>query len=119
MKAIELSALSKTGVYVKSPQEDISSIATGISGYKGHVHLSVGKVLNDDFETPDDIAKWLDKEIISLYVLHPTNFFAYEQLYGHYPKGVYSDKKIPFDVSKLTKEKQRFDAHINATFCRN
>jgi 1-acyl-sn-glycerol-3-phosphate acyltransferase len=114
LKAKELCAVSETGVYVKSPQEDISSIAAGISGYKGHIHLSFGDVLHNAFQAPEDISKWLDREIINLYVLHPTNYFAYERLYGNYPQGVYSDKNIPFDVSKLVKEKLDFDAHINA-----
>lgn len=114
LKARELFALSEAGVYVKSPQEDISSIATGISGYKGHVHLSFGEVLQKDFDSPDAVAKWLDTEIISLYVLHATNYFAYYRLYGEYPIGVYSDQNIPFDEHLLVREKLRFDEHINA-----
>lgn len=114
LKAKELYALSESGVYVKSPQEDITSIATGISGYKGHVHLSFGNVLSDEFESAEDIAKWLDKEIISLYVLHSTNYFAYQRLYGVYPEGVYSQNNVPFDAENLADEKKKFDAHIDA-----
>ena len=115
LKARELYALAETGKYVKSKYEDITSIATGISGYKGHVHLSFGDPLPEGLESPDDVAQWLDRQIIDLYVLHPTNYFAYYRVYGKYPEGgVYSDKHLPFMPEKLSGEKKKFDAHIDS-----
>jgi 1-acyl-sn-glycerol-3-phosphate acyltransferase len=114
LKARELSELAIKGGYKKTPHEDITSIATGISGYKGRVHLSYGKPCSEKFATAEDVAEWLDKEISDLYVLHPTNFFAYYCLFGEYPQCVYSDRHIPFNAENLLAEKARFDAHIDA-----
>ncbi len=116
MKAAELYALEHDGEYIKGEQEDISSIAKGITGFKGHVNVSYGQQLTEDFETPDDLAKWLDEQVIGLYVLHPSNYFAYQALYGEWPKGNYSAQHRPFSEtlldSELKIEKQRFDARL-------
>lgn len=116
MKATELYAVEHKGVYVKGEQEDIKSIAKGITGFKGHVHVNYGKQLEQDFETPDELAAWLDEQVVSLYVLHPTNYFAYHALYGEWPKGNFSAQHRPFSASlldtELKSEKQRFDARL-------
>lgn len=113
LKARELYAVSEQGGYVKSQYEDITSIATGISGYKGHVHLSFGEPLQQSFQTPEEVSGWLDRQIIDLYVLHPTNYFAYERLYGKYPADIYPDKQTVLDGNSLAEERARFDTHIN------
>ena len=112
LKARELYALKHEGKYIKGEQEDIASIAKGITGYKGHVHLTFGEVLTDSFETAEEVSSWLDKKIIDNYVLHPSNYFAYERLYGEFPEGVYSNRKIPFNAPAMSKEKRQFDEHI-------
>lgn len=112
MKANELYQLEKTGEYTKGDQEDIASIARGIAGDKGHVHLSFGEVLSETIETPEAVAEWLDRQIVDLYVLHPSNYFAYEKLYGEFPQGVYSEKALPFNAQGLSKERKQFDMRL-------
>lgn len=112
LKAQELFAVSREGKYVKAEHEDIASIARGITGYKGHVHLSFGKVLTEDFSTAEEVSDWLDRQIVNNYVLHPSNFFAYEKLYGELPQGAFSDKEIPFDARKMERERQQFEKHL-------
>jgi len=116
MKARELYALEHQGEYVKAEQEDIKSIATGITGFKGHVHVSFGERLQEDIEEPDALAEWMDQQVIGLYVLHPSNYFAYYDLHGHYPKGVYSAQHKPFsaDLSEIKQERERFDERLAA-----
>lgn len=114
LKARELYSLDKEGVYKKAPYEDITSIASGISGYKGHVHLSYGAPMTEKFDTPDQVSDWLDQQIISLYVLHATNIFAYFELYGIYPALNYSAKNIPFDITKIQDEKVAFDQYVQS-----
>lgn len=118
IKAAELYALENEGEYVKGEQEDIASIARGITGFKGHVHVSYGKQLTQDFDSPADLATWLDEQVISLYVLHPSNYFAYFSLYGDWPKGNFSAQHRPFSEtlihSELKQEKYRFDERIRA-----
>ena len=82
MKARELYQKASEGRYEKGEQEDVASIARGIAGEKGRVHVSFGTPLGDDLETPDAVAKEVDRQIITGYCLHPTNLYAYRRLYG-------------------------------------
>jgi hypothetical protein len=82
MKARELYQKASEGSYEKGEQEDVASIAQGIAGEKGRVHVTFGTPLGDDLETPDAVAKEVDRQIIAGYCLHPTNLYAYRRLYG-------------------------------------
>jgi len=84
-KARELYERATQGSYQKAEHEDLKSIALGITGTKGDVHVSFGKPLCGEFATPDAVAAEVDRQVIADYVLHPTNFFAYKILYGNYP----------------------------------
>lgn len=84
-KARELYGRSTQGSYQKAEHEDLRSIALGISGTKGDVHVAFGTPLAGEFQTPEQVAAEVDRQIIGNYVLHPTNFIAYHWLHGHYP----------------------------------
>ena len=75
-KAHELYEKSRTGEYQKSEFEDIDSIVNGITGYKGRIHVKVGDVITDDFETPDELAAHIDRFIHQNYHLFPSNLVA-------------------------------------------
>ncbi len=86
MKAHELYQKAY-GEYHKVEGEDTNSVATGIVGSKGHVHLSIGKPLTISELTPaegedlaDHVAAVLDRRIQRLYHLMPTNYLAYDML---------------------------------------
>lgn len=76
LKARELEARTRVGSYEKRELEDIESIAMGITGYKGHVHLAFGQPLTDGFSTPEELAKCIDQQIQGHYFLHPSNLLA-------------------------------------------
>ena len=82
LKAVELLALAEQGTYRKGEHEDVASIATGISGSKGYVHVAFGAPLRGNLETPAAVAAALDRGIIGNYVLFDTNLHAYRRLYG-------------------------------------
>lgn len=86
MKARELLALKREGAYEKAQDEDIASIALGIKGAKGRVHVSFGEPVSEGLATPQEAASALDRGIIANYVLHSSNCIAYEKLYGVAPK---------------------------------
>lgn len=91
LKARELCALAETGSYEKGEQEDVASIGAGIAGQKGRVHVAFGEPLGADFENADQVAQAVDRQIIALFCLHPTNLFAYNLLYGEHgpvPEGL-------------------------------
>ncbi len=82
MKAKELFEKATTGCYEKAEQEDVASIAQGIAGHKGKVHVSFGTPLGSNLNTPDAVASEVDRQIINEYCLHPTNLYAYRRLHG-------------------------------------
>lgn len=76
-KARELYIRATTGSYTKAPGEDDTSIALGITGYKGRVHISFGTPIS---EIPDDakqLAAALDQQILGSYRLFPVHHLAY------------------------------------------
>jgi len=78
-KAQELYGKAQTGEYKKSEFEDIESIVRGIVGQKGHVHVTFGKVLDEDFEDAEQVASAIDQQIYQNYYLHPSNYIAAKQ----------------------------------------
>lgn len=113
-KAKELYEKATHGSYEKDEHEDVASIALGISGNKGHVHVSFGQPLQGEFEDADAVAKAIDEQVFANYVLHPSNFFAYKMLHGEYPQGVYSEQAKPFSINGLELEEAEFKKRINA-----
>lgn len=86
MKANEL-YLSGNGKYTKAPNEDLTSVVTGIVGQKGRVHLHIGAPLAPAELVPaegvdlfDHVAAVLDSRIQTGYHLMPSNFAAYDLL---------------------------------------
>jgi len=82
LKAAELYQVATQGSYEKGEQEDIASIGQGIVGNKGRVHVSFGTPLETNLETPDSVAAEVDRQVQSLYCLHPTNIYAYKMIHG-------------------------------------
>ena len=76
LKTRELYLTSVNSKYEKEPREDLLSIADGIRGQKGNVHLSIGSKMTFISDSYDDIALQLTKEIKSSYKIHPTNIAA-------------------------------------------
>ena len=86
LKAAEMFQIDSQGSYQKGEQEDIASIGQGIVGNKGRVHVSFGTPLGGDpsidLDSPAAVAAEVDRQVISLYCLHPTNLYAYRMLHG-------------------------------------
>jgi hypothetical protein len=88
LKATELQALAAVGSYQKKEDEDVASIATGIAGDKGHVHVAFGTPLGAGYETPEAVAAEIDRQVINNYHLHATNLYAYRALQGEIPQAL-------------------------------
>lgn len=112
MKARELYTVATAGSYQKAENEDIASIAAGITGVKGDVHLAYGEPLTVLPDDADAIAALLDRQINSNYVLHPSSFFAYHELHGHFPAGRYGAKQTVFDAAQLEDHRAEFAARL-------
>jgi hypothetical protein len=121
-KARELYQQRTLGSYQKEANEDIKSIAMGIAGQKGNVHLEFGEVLQGDYTDTDELVEDIDEHILRDYVLHASNCFAYEMLQGEAPKVNFSADNIPFISAQkslelgpaLAEQKTAFMTRMNA-----
>lgn len=113
-KARELYLQRTQGSYQKEEHEDVKSIAMGIAGDKGNVHLAFGDILDGDYTDTDELVAALDKQILGNYVLHATNCIAYEMLHGKVPTVNYGVNNTPYDPAILSAEKAAFAQRMNA-----
>jgi len=75
-KARELYIRETSGQYVKVAGEDDASIALGITGFKGRVHVHFGTPL-EPLDDAKELAAAIDKQVWSNYRLFPVNYLAY------------------------------------------
>jgi len=75
-KAIELATIEATGDYQKQADEDLNSIAKGLLGDKGRVHIEFGQPLSGEFSDSKAIAAEIDRQIIKNYRLYDSNIVA-------------------------------------------
>lgn len=90
LKAREIVIKNSTGTYKKAPDEDLKSMLTGITDYKGRFHIAMGSCLSEKLERMDtsvskndlmkEIAALVNEEIYALYKLWPTNYIAFDLL---------------------------------------
>jgi hypothetical protein len=78
-KARELYIRATTGSYSKVPGEDDVSIALGITGYKGRVHVNFAPPITELFEDTKALAIEMDRQILGGYRLFPVHYLAYAQ----------------------------------------
>lgn len=111
-KARELYEQRSSGQYQKSEHEDVKSIAKGITGHKGRVHVAFGEVMTRDYANNDEVVAELDQQVLDNYVLHATNCLAWQALHGSVPPVRYSSKQIQFDPEVVADLGKAFDAHM-------
>lgn len=113
LKAIEYQLRRDDANFKKSPGDDIKSMVTGITGYKGHVVFRFGKSINNQIDKIPStterstlfskVAEMIDKEIFENYSFFPFNYVAYDQMTG--------DNR--FAEHYTEEEKQKFYTYIN------
>lgn len=80
LKADELYQKSELGTYSKDEKSDITSIVTGMVGFKGHVHVSFGKEISLESDDVDAAANCIDQQIVENYLLQASNYLALQAL---------------------------------------
>lgn len=111
LKAKEMQLKRDDPSYKKTPNDDGLNMITGLKGYKGRVHITFGKPLNELLDTCDinwetldkaqqieEIANIIDREIYAGYRMYPNNYIALDLINGNDNyKANYSEKeKISF-----------------------
>jgi 1-acyl-sn-glycerol-3-phosphate acyltransferase len=86
-KAHELASLQKHGTYTKAPNEDLMSIVTGMTGFKGRVHVHYAPPIRGVFEDADALADEVDRAIVAGLEVFPTQAAAARELgFGPIPE---------------------------------
>ena len=91
LKIPQLLAAERHETYIKKENEDLNSILTGLTGYKGRIHISLGNPLDEELNELEALGQpskqirrlgeIIDERIHRLYRLWPTNYIAYDILY--------------------------------------
>ncbi len=111
-KAREIVKKETQGEYKKGEHEDVKSIAKGIVGYKGKVHLSFGSPLKKPLPDVEAVTTELDRLIQSHYALQLTNCFAYEMLEKVSPMVAVGAENRIFSEIEADEERKKFAAHV-------
>lgn len=113
-KARELYIRATTGSYSKAQGEDDASIAQGITGYKGRVHIG----FNPEVTTPDADAKQLalsiDQTILGNYRLFPVNYLAYTMWEERDPQLAVPSAAELFDAGELARADTEWQRRLSA-----
>lgn len=80
LKARELYAIENEGGYEKPSGEDLLSLVKGLGEYKGRVHLNFGSKIQGDFDSAEEVANALDRQILENYQLYQVNYWALKLL---------------------------------------
>jgi 1-acyl-sn-glycerol-3-phosphate acyltransferase len=117
LKARELHLTETEGEYRKAPGEDVKSMALGIRGYKGRIHIEIGRpIARQDLgeaaslsrkEQLQAIAAEIDRQVRADYRLWPTNFIARDLRQGSQEglrDGRYTEAERDKFVARLSKQ---------------
>ncbi len=113
-KARELCIRATTGEYVKAPGEDDTSIALGITGYKGRVHINFGEVVDSGFTDSKGLAQELDRRILAHYRLFPAHYLAYAMWAERDPALDVPSAEQLFPPAELARARQEWQKRLDA-----
>lgn len=111
-KARELHTRASTGEYRKAPGEDDASIALGITGYKGRVHINFGAELEGEFSDAKQLAAELDRQILGNYRLFPVHYLAYEMSENRDPDLAVPTAESLFGSEELEKARKEWNRRL-------
>ncbi len=120
LKMPQLMAEANDEIYKKEKNEDFITLLSGIIGQKKHIHIHVGKVLDEEIDAivaENDntnkqiqaLAQVIDDSILQSYKLWPTNYIAYDLLHktDQYKNHYTDDEKSLFE--------RRYELKIDTT----
>lgn len=113
-KARELYIRATTGTYEKAPGEDDASIALGITGYKGRVHLHFSSQPGANFADAKQLAAEMDRQILTGYRLFPVHYLAYAQWQDADPQLQVPAASTLFGSAELEKATREWQRRLQA-----
>jgi hypothetical protein len=96
LKAKELYSSESNSAYVKEKDEDLRSIANGITGFKGNVNINLSEPMTfDEIDDYQAIAEKITHSIVATYELQVTNYAACNLMdMNLQDQGKYTSKEI-------------------------
>ena len=83
-KAEELALTQRDGDYEKSAEDDLQSIAEGLTGFKGRMHYHFGRLGEQsggaELDSAEVMASAIDREIVGHLNIYPTHALAAQEL---------------------------------------
>ena len=113
-KARELYTRATTGSYTKAPGEDDRSIAKGITGYKGRVHIAFAAPVRGASDDAKQLAQDIDKCILGNYRLFPVHYLAYAMWEGREPELAVPAANELFGAEELSRAQAEWDRRLTA-----
>ena len=113
-KARELYTRATTGSYTKAPGEDDRSIAKGITGYKGRVHIAFAAPVRGASDDAKQLAQEIDKCILGNYRLFPVHYLAYAMWEGREPELAVPAANELFGAEELARAQAEWDRRLTA-----
>ena len=113
-KARELYTRATAGSYTKAPGEDDRSIAKGITGYKGRVHIAFAKPINGASDDAKQLAQDIDKHILGNYRLFPVHYLAYAMWEGRDAELAVPAASELFSAAELAKGQAEWARRLQA-----
>ncbi|MDR0733759.1 MAG: 1-acyl-sn-glycerol-3-phosphate acyltransferase [Dysgonamonadaceae bacterium] len=112
LKAQEFQQKRDNPEFTKTRDDDLINMQTGLAGFKGNIHIRIGKPINPQLQEMDKtlkknelaslIARLIDREIFLNYRFYPINYIAYERLCG----------KGSFKGEYTLADEKTFDAYL-------
>lgn len=113
-KARELRIRAETGDYQKAEGEDDLSIAQGITGHKGRVHVSFGSEIRQPSADAKQLALAVDAQILASYRLFPVHYLAYAQWAERDSSLAVPQAEDLFSAAELTTAQQQWQQRLHA-----
>lgn len=113
-KARELYIRATTGGYTKAPGEDDNSIALGITGYKGRVHINFAPPVTEYYEDTKQLAQEIDRQILGGYRLFPVHYLAYGMWDAADPALQVPTAQKLFPAEELARAKEEWQRRLDA-----
>ena len=113
-KARELYIRATTGTYQKAPGEDDHSIAKGITGYKGRVHIHFAPPVTQYYEDTKQLAAEIDRQILGGYRLFPVHYLAYAMWAEQDDTLQVPSAEQVFPADELAKAKEEWQRRLDA-----
>ncbi len=111
LKAKEMQQRRDNPDFKKSPQDDLTSMQTGILGFKGNIHYAFTPCINPKIEQIEshnlnrkeqcaEICRICDEQIWNAYKIYPINMIAHDLLHNNKQ---FADKYTPQQAEEINK----------------